>query len=106
MNIKFSYLYRDGANYKQYNELIYANPSNIPFEEIEMTIMKHLTDSTWFVADDWHIPNMFFEDYIWNNEVDHNWHEFISVKETNDETTEIETIDSFLLLVRNTNPQC
>ena len=27
MNIKFSYRYRDYANYKKYNEVVFSNPS-------------------------------------------------------------------------------
>jgi len=29
MNLKFAYLYRDGANYKNFNEVIFSNPNKI-----------------------------------------------------------------------------
>lgn len=31
MNIKFTYLYRDAAHYKQYHEVVLANPNEIQF---------------------------------------------------------------------------
>lgn len=102
MNIKFCYRYRDGANYKQYNELVFANPNNKPLKEIELTIQQNLIDEMWFVADDWNIPNQFFDEYLWNNEVDHNWHEFDGVEETTEQVTEQNNIEEFLSLVQKT----
>ena len=38
-NIKFSFLYRDAANYKTFSEVIFTNLENIPLEEIRQTIL-------------------------------------------------------------------
>jgi hypothetical protein len=40
MNIKFTYLYRDAANYKQYNELVFANPNELPIQKIQSAITE------------------------------------------------------------------
>jgi hypothetical protein len=100
LNIKFSYLYRDGANYKQFNEVIFSNPDNLSVNEIEKAISESLIDKTWFVADEWNLPNQFFDEYMWNNEVDNNWHEFESVKETALKKTENISIKEFLKKIK------
>ncbi len=102
MNIKFSYLYRDGANYKKFNEVVFANPSNLNTQEIETTIREKLIDSQWFVAKDWGLPDMHFKDYAWNSEIDHDWHEFESIDKTLGPITMSNDIDKFLLLVSKT----
>lgn len=51
-NIKFSYLYRDGANYKKYDNVIFANPENIDLSELDILIKSKLIDKTWFYADE------------------------------------------------------
>ncbi len=50
----------------------------------------------WFIADDWQIPNQFFDEYIWSIEKDHNWHEFDGIEKTNEEVTVENSIDGFL----------
>src|SRR5437763_1814172 len=100
MNILFCYQYRDGANYKQYNEIIFSNPLNRKIGEIEICITQKPIDRTWFVADEWKIPNQFFKEYTLDNEIDHNWHEFDGVKETKEEPTEKNTIEEFLSLIK------
>ena len=102
MNIIFCYKYRDGANYKQYNEIVFSNPLKRKVREIELIITEKLIDGLWFVADDWNIPNQFFKECMWNNEVDHNWHEFDGIKQTEENVTEKNTIEDFILVVNKT----
>lgn len=102
MNILFCYKYRDGGNYKQCNEIVFSNFQKREVKEIELIIREKLIDELWFVADDWHIPNQFFKEYIWNNKTDHNWHEFVGVKETGLAVTEKNTIEEFLSLIKKT----
>ena len=102
MNILFCYKYRDGANYKQYNEIVFSNPLKREVKEIEIRIKEKLIDGLWFVADKWDIPNQFFKEYIWDNEIDHNWHEFDGIKETEEEVTEKNTIEDFILAIKKT----
>lgn len=102
MNIKFSYLYRDGANYKQFNEVVFGNPSKLSVQEIETTIKENLIDSQWFVAKDWRVPDMHFKEFSWDSEIDHDWHEFESIEETLELVTTENHIEDFLSIVSKT----
>lgn len=44
LKIKFSYLYRDAGNYKQYGSVVLDNPDNLSLEEIEKQIRANLID--------------------------------------------------------------
>ncbi|MFA6248661.1 MAG: hypothetical protein WC615_17095 [Mucilaginibacter sp.] len=96
-NIKFHYLYRDGANYKNHSFVIFNNPTSIALAEIENIIHQKLIDGTWFYADKWNLPDLHFG--TWDNEIDHTWHEFESIKFT-DETGEVDVLH-FLRAIRN-----
>ena len=82
MNIKLTYLYRNGANYKQYHSIVFPNPAAISAKEIQTTITNHLIDQSWFIAKEWNLPDLHFKEYPWDNEIDHECHEFASVEET------------------------
>jgi len=82
MNINLSYLYRDASNYKQYHQIVFANPDNIPLEKIQTIINSKLIDGNWFVAKDWSLPDMHFKEFFWANEVDHDWYELDFIEET------------------------
>lgn len=92
MNIKFSYLYRDGSNYKQYNQIVFSNPNQIALEEIRTIIRSKLIEECWFIAIDWNVPDMHFKEYSWDNDLDHEWHEFDCVEET----TEVKTVNTLI----------
>jgi hypothetical protein len=96
-NIKFSYRYRDGANYKNHSFIILNNPTGIALAEAENIIHQKLIDGTWFYADKWNLPDLHFG--TWDNEIDHTWHEFDDIEFTN----EIGDIDilHFFSAIRN-----
>jgi hypothetical protein len=96
MNIKLCYLYRDAGNYKQYNEIVFTNPTRLPLEEIKQTILKNLIDGSWFIAKHWNVPDMHFKEYTWDSEIDHEWHEFDSVEATADTPAKDISIEAFL----------
>ena len=96
MNIRFSYLYRDGANYKNHKEVIFSNPQKKPLEQIEQIIRANLIDETWFVANYWNLPDMHFKEYASDPDIDHDWHEFDSAEETQETATEEISIEDFL----------
>lgn len=85
MNIKFYYLYRDFSNYKKHNEIIFSNRNNKPIEEIEKIIKEHLIDHQWFYASEWKVQDLHFNN--WDSEDDHFLHEFGSVEETSEAST-------------------
>ena len=96
MNLKFAYLYRDGANYKNYNEVIFSNSNNRPVAEVETVIREALIDGTWFVAKKWNLTDMHFVEYPWDSGIDHDWHEFDYIEETSELPTEKIPIEEFL----------
>jgi hypothetical protein len=102
MNIKFRYLYRDGANYKSFNEIIFRNRDNLNLKEVDEIIRAKLIDSKWFVATDWKIPDMHFKEYSWDSDIDHEWHEFENVEETTEDAAGESNIETFLFLVSKT----
>jgi hypothetical protein len=85
MNIKFYYLYRDFANYRKHNEIIFLNPYDKTSKEIESILRSHLTDEQWFYASEWKVPDLHFES--WDTEEDHFLHRFGSIEETNQPAT-------------------
>ncbi|MEO9146287.1 MAG: hypothetical protein ABI237_12105 [Ginsengibacter sp.] len=100
MNIKLSYLYRDASNYKQFHEVVFANPNDIPFKEILPLIRSRLIDGCWFIAKDWNLPDMHFKEYDWDEEVDHEWHEVESIVETAEAEVQAVSIEDFLEIIR------
>jgi hypothetical protein len=55
-NIKFNYLYRDSANYENFNSVIFKNDLFICIEELEILTKFKLIYGEWFYADQWKLP--------------------------------------------------
>jgi hypothetical protein len=100
MNIKFSYFYRDGGNYKKYDNVIFANPDNVDLSELEILIHSKLIDDTWFYADEWKLPELFFDTFHFR--VDPTWHEFESIKYADEAANSIVALDVFIEAIRKT----
>ncbi len=96
MNIKLSYLYRDASNYKQYNQVVFANPMELPLQQIQAIITSKLIDGSWFIAKDWNLPDLHFKEYDWDDETDHHWHELESIEETTEAEIQPISIENFL----------
>jgi hypothetical protein len=79
MNIRFNYLYRDGGNYKQYGSVVFSNPHHRALREVEQSIRSALIDGEFFNASRWQLPDL--REQEWDDEMDHDWHEFESVEE-------------------------
>jgi len=97
-NIKFNYLYRDAGNYKEFDSLIFTNKDSLSIECIELTIRKKLIEGEYFIPEKWNVPRLSFENY--SPDLDHDYHEFESLEETNDNPTESCDIITLLLLLR------
>jgi hypothetical protein len=80
MNIAFHYLYRDGANYKNFNTVIFNNPTEISIEQLQEWLKLRLIWFDNFDATEWKIPDIHFGS--WDNEFDHTWHEFGGINYT------------------------
>lgn len=97
MSIRFSYLYRDYANYKNFNEVIFGDPDCLPLQEIKRFVRNHLIDELWFYSSEWKVPDLHFGD--WDADDDHFLHEFESIEETDELPTTDITIDDFLKII-------
>jgi len=75
--ITLNYLYRDSSNYKNFGSLDFYNPDEMLIEEIEAIIRSRLIDGEYFVAENWGLPTLYFDEWT---EDDHNWHEFINIE--------------------------
>jgi len=78
-NIKFVYLYRDGANYKSWDDVVFANPDQLILEEIEDILISSFLSDKLFIAHQISVPEKFL---FLDGEItrfDHCYHEFDSV---------------------------
>ena len=93
MNVQFNYLYRDAGNSQQFGRMVFTNQSNLPITVIEAAIKESLITEQYFYVNEWQLPDLHF--YKWDNDLDHTWHEFESIEETN-EVAEGKDIAEFL----------
>lgn len=85
MNVLVEYLYRDAANYKSWGEVVFTNESELDLLTIDTRIRAALIDGEFFVAETAGVPVLYFE--IRDEELDHQWHEYSAVKESNERVT-------------------
>ena len=93
-NIRFCYLYRDGGNYKQFGYITFSNPENLSIELINSRLKTNLIDGEFFIASKWQIPAL--QSFPFDEELDHNWHEFEKLQITHEPLTEKISISEFL----------
>jgi hypothetical protein len=98
-NIKFSYLYRDGGNYKRFGYVIFRYSVGVNLYELNKLVRSKLVDETWFYADRWKLPDLRFNS--WDNEMDHNFHEFESIEHTHEPPNISITSAEFKTLIGN-----
>ncbi|MDM8177769.1 hypothetical protein QT327_26040 [Olivibacter sp. 47] len=94
MQFKFSYMYRDGANYKNHGEVIISNPDNVSLVEALERLQLCLIDEMYFYAHTLGVPDLHFPH--WNDLYDHSWHEFVALEETQEPPTVEWSISDFL----------
>lgn len=63
---------------------------------IELAIRSKLIDGAYFIPKKWNIPRLSFEEY--SPELDHDFHEFESAEETNENSNQ-EDISDFLVRI-------
>jgi hypothetical protein len=79
-NIKFVYLYRDGANYKSWGDIVFTNPDQLTLDEIEERLDIAFLVDRLFVAHQISVPEKFlFHDGKFTK-FDHCYHEFDAVE--------------------------
>lgn len=97
-NLKFSFLYRDAGNYKDFGEVVFANPDHLAIDEIKQQILASCNSDGCFNHRAWGLPNIRTQPY--DPELDHDWYEMESVEETDEPVTDERTVTEFLEVVR------
>ncbi len=100
-NIQFHYIYRDGANYKNLGSVIFANDTYISLSELDDIIKSKLISGSYFYANEWEIPDLHFGS--WDQEFDHDFHEFECLEYTDEPANYSVTIGAFKQLIEKTN---
>jgi hypothetical protein len=100
-NIKFSYLYRDASNYKNFGFLVFENFDNLHLSELQALIQSKLIDGMWFYAGQWQLPDLHFNS--WCDKTDHTFHEFESIEYTNEPPNTLITLALFKKLIEHNN---
>lgn len=78
-NIKFNYLYRDGANYKSWGEVVFTNPDQLAVDEIETRLIDAFLPDKLFIASQVSVPEKFLFASGKFTKFDHCYHEFDNV---------------------------
>jgi len=84
-NITFHYIYRDGANYKNFNTVIFKNDIDITVEELTMLLKSKLMGEEYFYADELKLPDLHFGN--WDAEIDHDFHTFEAINYTDEQSS-------------------
>jgi hypothetical protein len=105
--IRFNYLYRDGANYKSWGDVIFENPEQISLDEIEARLISTLLPDKLFVASQISIPEKFLFLEGEFTEYDYCYHEFDCVEICDENSTDSleRSISGFLRKVEVTSKQ-
>lgn len=105
-NVAVNYMYRDASNYKCHETMIFANPRCVSVSELWGRINEALRGVMLFEGQPIFrpellgLPTVFLFDKpgLHKSEDDHDWHELVSVDETDDPTTCApgQTIEAFI----------
>ena len=94
MNVKFTYLYRDAGNYKTWYDVVFPNRTGKTAEQLTEEIKKHLISGEYF--DQAMAPRPIETEHDFDEELDHTWLEFHSLKVTPEPSTSSQDIDEFI----------
>lgn len=97
-NIAFHYLYRDGANYKNFNSIVFNADQSVSLEELKSLIKSKLVCGEWFYVDQWKMPDLHFG--TWDNEIDHTFHEFEDIEYTNEVPNTLLSVVEFIDIIK------
>lgn len=88
MNVAFTYLYRDGANFKTWSSVVFSNPGGLGVSEVTRSLTLAFEVDGLFIADRVRIPEIFPFAQVRASVDDHCYHEFHSVENTPEELTD------------------
>lgn len=105
-NTLFSYLYRNGNNFKDYGEVVFQDA---PTEELLQRLVSGLYDGGYFYHGQLDLRNLAtWRAAGWKEcfpTVDHVWHEFYELEATSREPTDERTIEEFVSEVEAIGPE-
>jgi hypothetical protein len=106
-NIKFSYVYRDGANYKSWGNVIFANPDKLALDQIESRLVNAFLPDKLFIAHQISVPEKFLFLNMEFTKFDHCYHEFHIIEISEEKPTDSlnRSITDFLKDVELTSRQ-
>ncbi len=79
-NLRFTYLYRDGSNYKSWAEIVFSNPAHLDCAQIYKRLSNAFLEDGLFIADQIRVPEVFLSAQYGLSPDDHCYHEFDSVE--------------------------
>lgn len=88
-NVEFSYLYRDGGNYKAFGRVVFSNSEQIECEVIQKALTAAFLEEGLFIADQIRVPEVFL---FANGQLsfdDHCYHEFDAVRATDEQPSDL-----------------
>lgn len=91
-NIKLSYLFRDGGNYKTFGYVILSNPGRRSTEQIDNDLRRTLIDGAYFYPEQVQLP-------VLNYGEEGMWHEYEKTEMTDEEVTDERTIEEVIGLL-------
>lgn len=78
--VRFNYLYRDGANFKSWGEVIFSNSPKILLQTMEERLSRSFLPDGQFIASQIGIPEVFLFHSAKMTSYDHCFHEFFSLE--------------------------
>lgn len=96
--VRFNYLYRDGANFKRWGEVLFSNPKEISLKDIGARLLRAFLPDSQFIAGQIRIPEVFLFRASKMTAYDHCFHKFDSVEFCQETPTDVynRSIDIFL----------
>lgn len=87
-NIEFTYIYRDGSNYKKSGRVVFSNPDQLTCTSVERDLRLAFLSDGLFIARQVRIPDVFL--YLQGpfSFDDHCYHEFGGIQSTTEEPTD------------------
>jgi hypothetical protein len=82
VNVRFEYLYRDAGNFKNWGDIVFRNPREIPAHFVTAMAEKILIDEAYFIASKASVPDLHFVQH--DVDLDHDWHELQAFRDTDD----------------------
>ncbi len=89
ISIRFHYLYRDGANFKSWGEVIFLNSERLQIKVIESKLLDAFLPDGQFIASQIYISEVFLFLATKPATYDHCFHEFYSVENCQEYPTDI-----------------